>query len=293
MAAAGETKNKSKLNRLGPFQALGVVFLCAVALVYLYPLFWMADAAFRPSVEIFQFPPTLFREPLLEAIRGYTLESFRKALLEWHIDWAFLMSVFVTFAGIALTLLVCSLCAYAFAYIEFPGKNVLFVLLLSTMMLPMTTMIVPSYKVIRTLHLSDNPFGLILPYAVSAFGVFLLRQFFIKIPRGLLESARIDGAGHLKIWWNVIMPLAKPALAALSIVQFRVIWSDFLMPMIILKSDEFYTLPVRIQVMDSQHFDKPYDAIIATGFVAALIPMIAFLIFQRQFIENLTGGIKE
>jgi ABC-type glycerol-3-phosphate transport system permease component len=293
MQAVSKLNNNSILRRLSIESWIGIIILCTVGILYLYPLFWLIDSSFRPAVDIFQVPPVIFKEPFLKAISGYTFDSFIVAFVNWNVGWAFLMSVVVTLAGIFLTLLICSLCAYAFAYLEFPGRNFLFMVILASMMLPMTTMITPYYKVIRTVGLSNNLFGLIIPYAISAFGVFLLRQYYIKIPRGLIDAAKIDGAGHLKIWWHVILPLSKPALAALSIIQFRQIWNDFLYPIIILKNELLFTLPVRIQVMDSQNFNKPYDAIITTGFITALVPMIFFLIFQKQFIQGLTGGIKE
>ncbi len=292
MAGTSRKNRPGRLKRLTPLQGFGVALLCVVGLLYLYPLFWLLDSSFRPAVEIFQWPPALFRD-FTAAVHGYTLGSFRSAFGHWHVGWSFGVSVVVTLSGILLTLLVTSLCAYAFAYLEFPGRRWLFGLILGTMMLPMTTMITPFFKVIRTLGLANNLLGLILPYSVSAFGVFLLRQYYIKIPRSFMEAAKTEGAGHLRIWWSIILPLSRPALAALAIVQFRVIWNDFLFPMIILRSDKLYTLPIRIQVMDSQNFNKPYEAIISAGFITALVPMIFFLIFQRQFIEGLAGGIKE
>ncbi|HET6440280.1 MAG TPA: carbohydrate ABC transporter permease [Anaeromyxobacter sp.] len=291
--AGKRPRRPGRLKRLSPLGLLGVALLSLAGLLYLYPLFWLLDASFRRAVDIFQFPPALFREPLLTALRGYTLESFRHAFGHWHVGWAFGVSVLTTLAGIALTLLVCSLAAYAFAFLEFPGRRALFAAILASMMLPMTTMITPFYRVLRSLGLTNNLLGLIIPYAASAFGVFLLRQYFIKIPRSFMEAAKVEGAGHLRIWWSIILPLSRPALAALAIVQFRAIWNDFLYPMIILRSESLFTLPVRIQVMDSQNFNKPYDAIISAGFITALVPMIAFLVFQRQFIEGLAGGIKE
>jgi ABC-type glycerol-3-phosphate transport system permease component len=292
MAGTSRKNKPGSLKRLTPLQGLGVALLCVVGLLYLYPLFWLLDSSFRSAVEIFQWPPALFRD-FFAAVHGYTLGSFRSAFGHWHVGWSFGVSVVVTLSGILLTLLVTSLCAYAFAYLEFPGRGWLFGLILGTMMLPMTTMITPFFKVIRTLGLANNLLGLILPYSVSAFGVFLLRQYYIKIPRSFMEAAKTEGAGHLRIWWSIILPLSRPALAALAIVQFRVIWNDFLFPMIILRSDKLYTLPIRIQVMDSQNFNKPYEAIISAGFITALVPMVFFLIFQRQFIEGLAGGIKE
>jgi ABC-type glycerol-3-phosphate transport system permease component len=274
-------------------QHIGLALLLVLALAYLYPLIWMFDASFRPAIEIFQVPPVLFTGVPWETLRSYSLDSFVAALTEWNVGGSFLISMVVTLGGIALTLLVCSLCAYAFAFLEFAGKRFCFMIILGTMMLPMTTMIVPYYKVLSAIGLTNNLLGLILPYSASAFGVFLLRQYYIKIPKALLESAQIDGCRHLRTWWHIVMPTARPALAALAIIQFRLIWNDFLIPMIVLRDEHLFTLPIKIQLMDSQNFNKPYDLLITSGFITALIPMIFFLVFQRQFIEGLTGGVKE
>jgi ABC-type glycerol-3-phosphate transport system permease component len=292
MNAPARARRPGNLHRLSPMQWVGVVFLCLVGLVYLFPLYWLADSSFRPAVEIFQFPPLLFRD-FARGISEYTLHSYALALGKWHVGWAFGVSVFVTLCGIFLTLLICSLAAYAFAYLEFPGKKFWFAFILGTMMLPMGTMITPFYELIVALKLRNTLAAIIIPYAISAFGVFLLRQYYIKIPRSFMEAAKVEGAGHLRIWWSIILPLSRPALAALAIVQFRGIWNDFLLPMIVLGKDTLYTLPIRIQVMDSVNFNKPYEALIAAGFITALVPMIFFLIFQRQFIEGLAGGMKE
>ena len=292
-AAAPARKRRSKLKQLSPLQLAGVVLLCLIGLVYLYPLWWLADSAFRPAVEIFQYPPLIVRD-FQRGITEYTLGSMKLALNPpWRVSAAFGFSVFVTLIGIFLALLVSSITAYAFAYLEFPGRKFLFAFILGTMMLPLTTMISPGFEVIAGLGLRNNLWGIMLPYSVSAFGVFLLRQYYIKIPRSFMESAKVEGAGHLRIWWSIILPLSRPALAALAIVQFRAIWNDFLFPLIVLQGDKARTLPIAIKVMDSQNFNKPYEGIIAAGFLTAAVPMIFFLIFQRQFIEGLAGGMKE
>lgn len=291
-AATRARKRPSKLKALSPLQLIGVVILCAIGLVYLYPIFWLADSAFRPAVEIFQYPPLLVRD-FQRGLTEYTLGSMRLALNPpWRVSAAFGFSVFVSGVGIFLAMLVSSLTAYAFAYLEFPGRKFLFAFILGTMMLPLVTMISPGFQVIAGLGLVNNLWGILLPYSMSAFGVFLLRQYYIKIPRSFMESAKVEGAGHLRIWWSIILPLSRPALAALAIVQFRAIWNDFLFPMIVLGGGA-RTLPIMIKVMDSKNFDKPYEGIIAAGFLTAAVPMIFFLIFQRQFIEGLAGGIKE
>jgi ABC-type glycerol-3-phosphate transport system permease component len=271
----------------------GVLVLCAIGLVYLYPLFWLADSAFRPAVEIFQYPMLIFRD-FQRGITEYTLGSMKLALNPpWRVSSWFAVSVFVTLLGIALSLLVSSITAYAFAYLEFPGRRILFAFILATLMLPLTTMISPGFALIVSLGLYKSLWAVILPYSISAFGVFLLRQYYIKIPRSFMESAKVEGASHLRIWWSIIVPLSRPALAALAIVQFRAIWNDFLFPLIVLDTEKGRTLPIAIKVMDSQNFNKPYEGIIAAGFLTAAVPMLFFLIFQRQFIEGLAGGIKE
>lgn len=292
-AAAAGARLKHKRTPAVWLQRIGIAFLVAVALAYLYPLVWLLDASFRPAIEIFQIPPLLFSQPPWDSFSSYSLSSFIKAVSDWNVQWSFFISLLVTLVGILLTLLVCSLCAYALAFLDFPGKNALFMVILGSMMLPIVTMIVPYYKVLSTIGLTNNLLGIVLPYAASAFGVFLLRQYYIKIPKALLESAQIDGCRHLGTWWHIVLPTARPALAALAIVQFRLIWNDFLIPMIVLRDENLFTLPIKIQLMDSQNFDKPYDVIIASGFITAAIPLIFFLIFQRQFIEGLSGGVKE
>lgn len=292
-STASAVPKRKVLSGFSWLQKIGLVLLVALAAVYLYPLVWMFDASFRPSIEIFQVPPVLFTEPPWDTLRSYSLDSFVTAFSEWNVGTSFLISLLVTLVGIVLTLLICSLCAYAFAFLDFHGKNAAFMLILGSMMLPLVTMIVPLYKVLSSIGLTNNLFGIILPYSASAFGVFLLRQYYIKIPKALLESAQIDGCRHLLTWWHIVLPTARPALAALAIVQFRLIWNDFLIPMIVLRSENLFTLPIKIQLMDSQNFSKPYDVIIASGFITAAIPLVFFLIFQRQFIEGLSGGVKE
>jgi ABC-type glycerol-3-phosphate transport system permease component len=292
-AAAPAPKRRSRLKRLSPLQLIGVAVLCLIGLVYLYPILWLADSAFRPAVEIFQHPPLLFRD-FERGITEYTLGSMKLALYApWRVGAWFVVSVFVTLAGVALSLLLSSLTAYAFAYLDFPGRGFLFAFILATMMLPLTTMISPGFSLIVDIGLYKSLWAVIIPYSISAFGVFMMRQYYIKIPRSFMESAKVEGANHLRIWWSIILPLSKPALAALAIIQFRAIWNDFLFPLIVLDSEKGRTLPIAIKVMDSQNFNKPYEGIIAAGFLTAIVPMLFFLIFQRQFIEGLAGGMKE
>jgi putative chitobiose transport system permease protein len=279
-------------NKLNFIKIVGLSVLFLICIIYIMPLIWLFDSSFRPMIEIFQIPP-MFIKKGISSFSSYSLNSFINAFTHWGVFLSLINSILVTTSTIILTMIICSLASYAFAFYDFPGKNIIFYLILATMMLPLVTMIAPYYKVLQKLGLTNNLLGLIIPYSASALCVFLLRQFFINIPRSLIEAGTLDGAGKLRIWGQIIMPLSKPAIAALSIIQFREVWNDFLIPMIVLRNDNLFTLPIKLQLMDSQTFNKPYDAIIATGFITTIIPVVFFLIFQRQFINGLTGGVKQ
>jgi ABC-type glycerol-3-phosphate transport system permease component len=263
---------------------IGWGFLSVVAIGYLMPLIWLISSAFKPASEIFTIPIRLWSN-------HFTIQNFIMAQTQWKVGQSFINSVELTVGSVLLQLLICSWCAFALATMKFKGRRIIFYIILATMMLPGFTMIVPSYRVATSLKLINNFMGLILPGSASAFGVFLLRQHFIKIPPDFFEAALMDGANQIKIWWQIAMPLAKPALAALAIFSFIAVWRDLLWPMLILQKEELFTLPIKIFFMKS-YFTHDYGSIMATGFVAALVPVVFFLFFQRQFIEGISGGIK-
>ena len=262
------------------------VILAIIALAFLFPLLWLFDASLRTSLEMLQRPPVIFQKPIWEAVRTYTRDSYMSSFIRWNAGRALFNSIVISGGTIFLTGIVCSMCAYALVFIKFPCRKLFFIASICTMMLPTSTLIVGFYMVISSLHLVNNWLGLILPAAVSGFGVFLLRQYFIKIPYEVVESARMDGAGHLAIWWHIILPLARPALAALAIIQFRLVWNDFLIPMIVMRDESLFTLPVKLMFINSD------GAVAATGFVTIIIPMVLFIKFHRQFIDNLSVGVR-
>lgn len=263
---------------------IGWGLLIIAAVLFLAPLIWLASAAFKPENEIFTVPVRLWSN-------HFSLESFSRSLTKWKIGQSFINSSIITIGSVLFQLLISSLCAFALATMRFKGRQTIFYLILATMMLPGFTMIVPSYRVASTLRLINSYGGLIIPAGASAFGVFLLRQYFIKIPLDFFEAAVLDGAGQLKIWWRITLPLAKPALAALSIFSFLGVWKDFLWPILILQKEELFTLSIKIWFMTS-YIVKDYGATMATSFIVAMVPVILFLFFQRQFIEGMTGGLK-
>jgi ABC-type glycerol-3-phosphate transport system permease component len=271
---------------------LGYSVLSLLAFAAMTPLIWLLDISFRPKVEIFNVPPAMFTRGFFGSFSSYTLASFTTAFERFQIHVGFLNSAFIVVLGIFLTLLIGSLCSFAFAFLKFPGRNVMFICILATMMLPTGTMIAPFYQVLRTLGLTNSLFGIIIPYASGAWTVFMMRQYFVRLPYSFIEAGIVDGAGFYRVWWQIILPLAKPALAAMAILQFRGIWNDFLMPMIVLRDEKLFTLPIKLQVMASMNYEVPYDAMMATSFVTAIIPVVFFIIFQRYFVEGIAGGMK-
>jgi ABC-type glycerol-3-phosphate transport system permease component len=255
-----------------------------IAIIDLMPLIWLTSSAFKPAKEIFTIPVTFWSD-------HFNLGNFVTSFTKWGIGKALLNSSIITFGTLIAQLLICSWCAFALATLRFKGRQMIFYVILATMMLPGFTMIVPGFQIARNLKLVNTFAGLIIPGAASAYGVFLLRQYFIKIPIDFFEAAFVDGANQLRIWWQVAMPLAKPALAALSIFTFLGVWRDLLWPVLILQKEELATLSIRIYFMNT-FYSRDFGSIIASSFVVAIIPIMLFLVFQRQFIEGMTGGVK-
>ena len=256
---------------------IGWGILSVIAIGFLMPLIWLTSSAFKPASEIFTIPIRLLSN-------HFTIRNFILSQTKWQVGRAFINSIELTAGSVLLQLLICSWCAFALATMKFKGRQLIFYIILATMMLPGFTMIVPSYRVATSLKLVNHFLGLILPGSASAFGVFLLRQYFIRIPNDFFEAALMDGANQMKIWWQIAMPLAKPSLAALAIFSFIAVWRD-------LQKEELFTLPIRIFFMKS-YFTHDYGSIMATSFIVALVPVVFFLFFQRQFIEGMSGGIK-
>jgi ABC-type glycerol-3-phosphate transport system permease component len=269
---------------------ISAAILSLIALAFLYPLIWLFDASLRPPLEALQVPPVMFQKPLLESVRTYTRESYLISFSKVNAGRFLLNSAVITLTTVALTLVVSSLCAYALVFIRFPGKQFFFITAITTMMVPITPLIIPFYFVIKSLHLLNNWLGLILPSAVSGLGVFLLRQYFIKIPLAVIESARMDGANHLQIWWHMILPMARPALAALAVIQFRLVWNDFLVPTMVLRDEHLFTLPIEVAFINNPP-GNPW-AQLSMAVITVIIPLALFLRFHRNFIEGLPGGQK-
>lgn len=261
------------------------VYLGIVAIVAIVPFIWMLSGSFRTEHDLFGNPASLL--PSSFSLHGYIGIWQQLPFLRQLVN-SFIFAGVTTF----LTLVFDSMCAYALARIKFAGRNVVFVLILLTLMVPFQVTLIPVFIELFHFGWLNTYQGLILPRATSAFGIFLFRQSFITIPRELDEAARIDGAGHLRIYWRVILPLAKPAIATVAVLNFMNLWNDLLWPLVITSDQHMLTLPAGLTLFGGQHITD--HAVLLAGATISIIPLaIGFIFAQRYFVAGLTtSGLK-
>jgi multiple sugar transport system permease protein len=259
--------------------------LIAIGAFFLMPLVWMFSTAFKPFVETLQ-PTWIPQEPTFENFTSIFNDP-SIPVLRWFVN-----SLGVATAFTALVVLIDSLAAYAYARMEFPGRNLLFGLLLATLVMPGIMFVVPNYITIARLGWLNSYQGVIAPGLSGIFGVFFLRQFFQSIPRELEEAAYIDGASVWTTFFRVALPLARGAIATLAIITFLTSWNDFLWPLLILNDRELQTLPVGLATIQGQYtFD--YGKLMAGAVVTAVPVLILYIFLQRYIIQNVAmTGLK-
>ena len=246
-----------------------------VAAVMLIPFIWMLSASFKQNTEIFRKPfqwlPEIFR------IENYTRVWTQVNFLKYYLN-----TIKVTVISVAIQVLTCSLAAFAFTKLKFPGRDKIFFAYIATMMVPWNAIMIPQFIIIKNMGLYNTHAALILIGSFNAFGVFLLRQNMLSIQGELNEEAKIDVCGVLRTYWNVIMPLSKGAIATLIILQFNQVWNDYLAPMIYLDSDSKKTIQLGLASF-KQQYSADYGAIMA-GTVCAVIPIIIVYAFAQKYI---------
>ncbi|MHB8646285.1 MAG: carbohydrate ABC transporter permease [Thermomicrobiales bacterium] len=259
------------------------VVLILVAIIALWPMYWLYITAFTPTADTVKTPPDLI--PIHASLANFS-RLFQQAKDYWH--WA-LNSLVISLTITAFHLIFDTMAGYAFAKKRFPGRNLFFWLILSTLMIPSHVTLVPLYVVARQLHLINNMLAVILPGTADVFGIFLMRQYIQTLPSELEEAARMDGCTEPGVFWRIIVPLSKPALGALAIFSFVKYWNDFLWPLIVLQKSQHYTLPVGVASLQGE-FRTDFGLIFAGAALAALPMIVFFLIFQRYFIEGVRMG---
>jgi ABC-type glycerol-3-phosphate transport system permease component len=262
-----------------------VVLAVAGVAVLMFPMYWMLRVSVASTSELSNLPVRLWpQEWLLENyVRPWSQYPFARWL--WN-------SVVIAGVSVALTVII-NLCAgYAFAKLRFPGRNLLFLLILSTLMVPVQVIMVPQFQIVVDLGLLNSTGGVVLPRLAEAFGLFMARQFFMAIPDELLDAAKCDGAGHIRAFRKIVLPLSKPLIAVLVIFTFMWRWNEFVWPLIVLTDPNSYTLPVGLQFLIGQ-FSTNFGPLLAMSFLSILPMLIVFAFFQRYFVEGVARtGIK-
>lgn len=269
----------SKASRLGSWLSAGL--LIAGGLLMLMPFFWMLLSSLKTAAEIIRTPPSFW--PVAP-----TLNAFKTVLTKAPFFTWFLNSLIVAVATTALTLFTSGLAGYIFAKFEFRGKKVLFIAILVTLMVPFQVVMIPTYLIVAKMDLINSLWALILPSAVSAFGIYLCKQFIEGIPTDLLEAARIDGASETRIFFSIVAPLIKPAMGALGIFQFMWSWNNYLWPLIAVNEQAKMTVPIALSYFNTSQHGARFDLVMAATALIVIPVIIVFLIFQRQFIKGLT-----
>ena len=271
-------------------QALKSLLLYAVVIgglfLFCVPVYYMVSSSFKAESEVVAIP-------IHWLPHEFTPQNYPEAFAIAPFALYFYNSLVVAFAVVLSTLFFSALAGYGFAKFDFPGKGLSFLLVLSTMMIPFQILLIPLYVMVHGLGWTNNFAGLIIPGALNAFGVFLMRQFCLTLPEELLDAARIDGAGEIGIFLRIVLPLIKPPLASLAIITFLGSWNNFLWPLIVVNKGYLFTLPVGMTVF-TQPLRSPYwTYIMAVSTVATVPVVLVFLALQKYFIQGVVlSGMK-
>jgi len=262
------------------------VIIYGLAFITLIPFLWMVLTSVKDIADIFSYPPKWWPEE-------FHFENYVNAFGAAPFGKYYLNSIFVAVTVTVGQLITCSMAAFAFARLKFKGRDALFYVFLGTMMIPYNVTMIPSFMILYWLGWIDTYHALIVPGLASAFGTFLLRQFFLTIPKELEDAAYIDGASKLIVLWRIIVPLAKPALATLAIFTFMGVFNDFIWALIVLNSEEMYTVQLGLAIFRDRYVTD-WDLLMA-GSVTAVFPiLIVFFVAQKYFIKGITlSGLKE
>ena len=268
------------------------ILMAAGAVLWLLPAVWVFVTSLKPTADIIRLPPEWIPWPATIAHYGEVLFSSSRTA---RIGRAFLNSTIVSVGAVAVVVLTSAMTAYPLARMRFPGRDLIFVVLVGSLMIPNAVVLVPQYILTERLGWLSTYQGLIVPEAAMtfAFGVFLLRQFFLTLPGELEDAARIDGAGPWHIFTRIVLPLSHPVLGALSIFAFRSAWNDFLWPLIAVNKPDMFPLPVALALLRGAYSSESYGPIMAGATLSALPLLVVFLIANRRIVEGVrVGGLK-
>jgi multiple sugar transport system permease protein len=260
--------------------------LAAGLLIVVGPFIWMLLSSVKPEAEIRHVPTTWWP-------KTFTFANYHQLFTGLNFPKYFGNSVLVAVLVTAGNLLFCSALGYALAKLRFPGKKVLFILVLGMLMVPGMAVFVPQFVLVSNLDLVNTYAGLVLPFLAGPFGVFLMRQYLSSLPDELIEAARVDGAGEFRIFWQIVLPLSRPALATLGILTFLSSWNNFLWPLVVATTEDKYTLPVALALYSVGQNRLNFGLALAGAVVVVLPVLLVFLLLQRYFLRGIaTTGLK-
>ena len=262
----------------------GVYFaLVVISLLTIFPLFWMVSSAFKTGTDVYSLSPIPERP---------TLDNFRYVFTQVPFLRYMFNSLFVSVSVTVIALFFHSMAAYALARLRFPGRELIFTLIFSTLLVSLPVILVPLFVLVRAMGMLNSYAGLIIPVIFHAFGIFLLRQFYLGVPKELEEAAILDGAGYWRVYTNIVLPLSRPILAALAVFFFLANWNSFLWPLTITSDPDLWVVQTGIASFQQQ-YRSAQNYIMAASTVVAMPTMILFLIFQKQLVESIkTSGFK-
>ena len=266
--------------------------LAVLAIVWLLPIVWVLVTSLKVTADIVRVPPEWIPWPATAAHYQEVLFSSSRTA---RIGRAFVNSIVIAVGTTVLVLVTCAMAAYPLARMRFPGRGLIFTLFIGSLMIPNAVVLVPQYVLVQRLGWLSTFQGLIVPEAATtfAFGVFLLRQFFVTMPGELEDAARIDGANAWQVFWRIVLPLSQPVLAALGIFAFRSAWNDFLWPLIAVNKPEMFPLPVALALLRSAYSSESYGPIMAGATLSALPLLVVFLVANRRIVEGVRlSGLK-
>ncbi|MFP4383957.1 MAG: carbohydrate ABC transporter permease [Spirochaetia bacterium] len=271
----------NKREKIFYISFLVIIFL--LSFLFLFPIYWMFKGAFQPTFMAMQVPPTFLPTHL-------TTDNFHKLFTRFPSFRWLLNSAVVAGSATILTLVIGSMAGYAFAKRRFPGRELIFWMLLTAMMLPKQVMLVPLYVLMNKYHLYNTYAGMFLPQVAWPFGLFLMRQFMQSIPDELIQSAKVDGASELRVFLSIIVPLSIPAFGTVGILYFVRTWNDYMWQLIMVRDPIMNTLPVAISKVARGEWSVDYGLMMAGAAYGAVPMIIIFLFFQKYFVKGLTLG---
>ncbi|HEY6279307.1 MAG TPA: carbohydrate ABC transporter permease [Streptosporangiaceae bacterium] len=262
----------------------GHLVLLPLSIIMVLPFVWMILTSFMTDTEVNSIPPSLWPHHLYTG--GYSTVLASSDFPYW-----FLNSLIVSGAAVLAQLVLCSLAGYAFARIQFRGSTVMLILLLATALIPFQLTVIPTFVIFHDIGLINTLGALIVPQLTSALGIYLMYSFFQSFPRELEEAGRIDGCGRLQVFWKIVLPLARPALAALGIITFIYAWNDLFWPLIAITSSRTFTVQVGLTTFQGEHITH-WSAIMAGTTLTTVPVLLVFLVGQRRFVQAITGAVK-